>query len=550
MIRAIYGRGGLRLNGAACFEMEERAVGVTRMAAPDVARRSVSARRLLAVLLVLAWLHGSLYAGWMPPWGLIDEAQHLDYIQSLAEGRGQPIVGESILSPEIIASHFAVNRWETFLWTAPATADPAAMGLLSQSYEAYQPPLFYWLMTPVYWVLPGDILDKLFALRWVMVTLSLIPVWAVFRLARALRPGDLRFAGLATLLYISLPERTMAVSRLNNDVLLEVWATLALLVMTAGVVQGMTRRDSLLLGLLIGVGVWTKTSAVFLLGGAALVLWQQPRPVARALIARTGVVVTVFGVAALLRNLARYGDATGFAAFRAVHDVPFTPGPLSELPSALATTVHHTFLVWWTGSDATTNPLVTGFYWLMAGVLILAVVQAARRARGATGRVLALYGTLVALYLAATLVSYYTAMIPVTQGRFLLPAMAALALLMAWGLRETPLGMWAVTSVIGVLFLMDAVSLFGNLIPFHYYWSGVVAGKIPDGLPLMARATATYARLVVDKPNWVAAILPALPVLYGLGWVLAVATLARLRTPGTLRPIPLQTADAPLSSHV
>ena len=196
--------------------------------------RSVAARRLLAVLLVLAWLHGSLYAGLMPPWGLIDEAQHLDYIQSLAEGRGQPMWRESMLSPEIIASHFATHRWETFLWTPPATEDPAAMGLMAHSYEAYQPPLFYWLMTPVYSALPGDILDKLFALRWVMVTLSLIPVWVVFRLARLFRPADLRFAGIATLLYISLPERTMAVSRLNNDVLLEVWAALALLVLTVG----------------------------------------------------------------------------------------------------------------------------------------------------------------------------------------------------------------------------------------------------------------------------------------------------------------------------
>ena len=51
---------------------------------------------------------------------------------------------------------------------------------------------------------------------------------------------------------------------------------------------------------------------------------------------------------------------------------------------------------------------------------------------------------------------------------------------------------------------MDAVSLFGNLMPFHYYWSGVVAGKIPEGLSLMGARRPTYARLLADKPGWVA----------------------------------------------
>jgi len=553
------GNGGSRLDAAAASRMEARKGREMSMSGsedggppsehgrtPDAVRPRVTARRLLAVLLALAWLHGSLYAGLMPPWGLIDEAQHVDYIQSLAEGRGQPIVGETYLSPEIIDSHFATRRWETFLWTAPATADPAAMGLAAHSYEAYQPPLFYWLMTPIYWALPGDILDKLFGLRWVMVTLSLIPVWVVFWLARRLRPDDLRFAGFATLLYISLPERTMAVSRVNNDVLLEIWAALALMVLTVGAAQGMTRRDSLLLGVLIGAGVWTKASAVFLLGAAALVLWQQPRAAARALIARTGVVVTVLGMAALIRNLALYGDATGFAGFRAVHDVPFTPGPLTELPLGLATAIHHTFLVWWKGSDAATNPLVTGFYWLMTLVVVAAVVQAARRARGATGRVLLVYGAVVALYLTATLASYYAAMIPVTQGRFLLPAMAALALLMAWGLWEA--SPWAVVGVTGVLAAMDAISLFGNLLPFHYYWSGIVTGKIPAGLPLMGRVAATVGRLLADKPGWVAAVIPALPVLYALGWVAALAAVARLRNPA--RSALTHAVDAPLSLRV
>ena len=161
----MYGGDGSRLVAVVVPEAHSgeggaaRPIGDAGDVTPDVARRwPVSARGLLAILLGLAWLHGSLYAGLMPPWGLIDEAQHLHYIQHLAEGRGQPVVGETYLSPEILASQFATKRWEVFHWTTPTTADPVELGLEAHSYEAYQPPLFYWLMTPLYWALPGDIL--------------------------------------------------------------------------------------------------------------------------------------------------------------------------------------------------------------------------------------------------------------------------------------------------------------------------------------------------------------------------------------------------------
>ena len=550
----MYGGDGSRLVAVVVPEAHSgeggaaRPIGDAGDVTPDVARRwPVSARGLLAILLGLAWLHGSLYAGLMPPGGLIDEAQHLHYIQHLAEGRGQPVVGETYLSPEILASQFATKRWEVFHWTTPTTADPVELGLEAHSYEAYQPPLFYWLMTPLYWALPGDILDKLFGLRWVMVTLSLLPVWAVFHMARRLRPNDLRFAGLATLLYISLPERTMAVSRVNNDVLLEVWAAAVLAVLTVGLLRGLTPQRSLTLGVLVGLAVWTKVPAALLLGPVALALWFQPRPAARRSIAAAGGVVTLFGVAAIVRNVAFYGDATGFAGFRRVHDGDFGAGLLPDVAATLAASLHHTFLVWWKGSNAEVNPLVTGFYWLMTLVVSVAVMQTARRARGVTGRVMLVYGALIVLNLAMVLVSYYAGMVPVVQGRFLLPAMAALALLMAWGLWEAPLGAWAVLAVAGVLAAMDAISLFGNLLPFHYYWSGVVAGTLPAGLPLLGRVTVAYGRLLEDKPGWVATIIPALPVLYALAWAVTLATVARLLRQASARPTLVAAVDASLS---
>jgi hypothetical protein len=72
----------------------------------------------LAAILVLAIVRGGMYASFLPPWGLIDEEQHVHYIQYLAQERALPVVGQTYLSPEIVDSLFATQRWTMFHWAA------------------------------------------------------------------------------------------------------------------------------------------------------------------------------------------------------------------------------------------------------------------------------------------------------------------------------------------------------------------------------------------------------------------------------------------------
>src|SRR5258707_13519757 len=116
---------------------------------------------ILLMILVLALLRGGLYASYLPPWGLVDEEQHLHYVQYLAEHQAIPVVGQTYLSAEIIDSLFATHRWEIFHWPGPPSHAPESMGLEGYSYEGYQPPLAYLALVPIYWLLPGDILTKL-----------------------------------------------------------------------------------------------------------------------------------------------------------------------------------------------------------------------------------------------------------------------------------------------------------------------------------------------------------------------------------------------------
>jgi hypothetical protein len=516
------------------------------------------ARVALPLLMLLAFFHGALYAAFLPPWGLIDEAQHLHYIQYIAEQQALPVAGEVYLSDEIVASLFATRRWETFHWTPPTAADPQAMGLEGHSYEAYQPPLFYLLMAPVYLVLPDAMLVKVYALRGVVVLLSLVTVWATYRTAQTLLPRVPAFPFWAGLLLVAIPERAMATSRINNDVLLEVVAALFMLALTRGLVAGLTTRRSVLLGLLLGLAVWVKISAGVLAVPLLMLFWLRqhdasmrdaamPRHFAWAAIA-----AAPFAITLALRNLWLYGDLTGFGSFDQLHRLAPTDVSLAGIMQSLISVPNHFWLVWWKGADAGQNGLLTLFYALMFVVVVVAWARlglafwqqwqamdrpaffrdveapgaAALAAKGTgighdttSGRapVDLVYAVTVLLYALAVVSSYYEGMVPVIQGRFMLPAVVPFVLLLVWGLWLMRHGAAILLAVVIVLWGMGLLSLFGNLIPYYYYWSGVLTGVMPSiSESSMGELLAlVYQRVMFDKPAFLSPLLLILPVCYG-----------------------------------
>lgn len=507
--------------------------------------RLVRPQSTLVLILLLAAVHSALYALWLPPWGLIDEAQHVHIIQEAAAGRPLPIVGESYLSDEIIASLFATQRWEVFHWPSPPGPDPAQLGLEGHSYEAYHPPLYYLLMAPVYAVLPASILSKVFGLRLVMVALSLLGVWAAYATARLLWPADVRPALVAALILAVLPERAHALSRINNDGLLAMWAALWLLPLTAALLHGMTPARGRYLGLLLGLGVWTKVSAGLLGIGLLPVVWlRRHDPAWRSSLLVGGGILAIAGASVLARNLTIYGDVTGFGAFRGLHAGPFSAEPLPGVWVTLATVVNHTWVIWWKGSVAGSNLLLTGFYLVMGIVLVVALARllaVSLLTPSSLNRIWLVYGLLVAVYVTALLAGYYAGMAPVVQGRFLLPALTPLILLMVGGLWRLRGGLWLLVGVALLLLLMSMAALFANLIPYHYFWSGVLAGSVapPGQATLMELAQITWTRALADKPAgsglWLLGV-TAVTVPVTLASFVMVALRIRTHPVGTVQP--------------
>lgn len=522
-------------------------------------RRSsvLSGRVALALLMVLAFLHGALYAAFLPPWGLIDEAQHLHYIQYIAEEQMLPVAGDLYLSEEIVASLFATRRWETFQWTPPPAPDPLVMGLEGHSYEAYQPPLFYLLMTPAYLALPDDMLVKVYGLRAVVVLLSLVTVWATYRTAQKLLPQYPRLPFWAGLILVAIPERAFATSRINNDVLLEVVAALLMLTLTYALVDGVTRRRALLLGLLLGLGVWVKISAGVLGVPILLLLWLQRRKGAQwrhvGWVALAG---APFGLALALRNFLTYGDLTGFGAFDRLYRLVPPDTTLNGIWLTLASLPNHLWLVWWKGSEIGGNALLTFFYGVMGIVLVVAwgrlYFDLGRQRLGRTHAMAALiYGATVLINALALLSSYYEGMIPVLQGRFMLPAMVPFVILLTWGLWRTGWGERLLLATVLLLWGMGLFSLFGNLVPYYYYWSEVVLGTmpVPSAVGVGELLTMVYQRALQDKPTFIAPLLWLLPLGYAVA--LCITLIAALR--GMSRPISasvISAAAAPNASKL
>jgi hypothetical protein len=503
-------------------------------------------RVALGLLLVLALLHGALYAVFLPPWGLIDEAQHVHYIQVIAEEQSLPVAGERYLSDEIIASLFATRRWETFHWTPPPAPDPQVMGLEGHSYEAYQPPLFYLLMAPLYLALPDDMLVKVYALRAAVVLLSLVTVWAAYRSAATLLPQFPPLPFWVGLVLVAIPERAMATSRVNNDVLLEVGAALLFLVLTQTLIKGMTRRRALLLGLLLGLCVWVKISAGVLVVPLLLLLWLRRNASSWRYGCYMALASAPFAIGLAARNLWIYGDLTGFGAFDRLHRLAPTDTSLGGMLQTLVALPNHIWLVWWKGSHVGGNVLLTLFYWFMAVVVVTAwmrlgvylwrTVRWERRhlggsaeaskecpvrnagVPGAEAAAVVIYAAAVLVNALALLSSYYDGMVPVVQGRFMLPALVPFVMLLVWGLWLLRQGGRILLTTVLVLWGMGLVALFGNLVLYFYYWSEVLLGTMPP--PGMVDAAEllhlVYLRAMQDKPARLAALLWLLPLCYAL----------------------------------
>ena len=432
----------------------------------------------LSLLLLAYSLVGGLYAVYTPPWQAPDEPAHYNYVRQLATGRFpvmEPADYDESYRAEIVSSAFA-----------------ASYSIEPLTYEDWQPPLYYLLQTPVFWLFDGSLL----ALRLFSVLIGAGVVLLAYGAAIQLW-SERRWLALTAAVFVAfLPQHVAMLAAVNNDSLAELLiAAILLLLLAARSGSATTDRGAIktrylwpAVGLLLGLGFLTKATVYLMAPVAALALLAHYWGAWQAL-ATAG--ARLFGPAFLLgapwwlRNLTVYGglDVLGTAAHdAAVSGQLRTAEWLAQVGTAEAARnfFQTTFRSFWGQFGWMGVVMDTRIYQalLVFSMLILAGLV------WATGRLLRREGKSIAGYpaavlgslLALTLLLYlgYNLSFVQHQGRYLFPALIPIAAGIALGLAtwvrpvvagRPGLAMLVPAGLGMALIALDLVALFYFIVP-------------------------------------------------------------------------------------
>ena len=381
--------------------------------------------------------------------------------------------------------------------------------LASDGYEAHQPPLYYALCAPVYRVaLRFGPVAAVRAVRGVSMLLEALTILAVFGGVRTLFPRDSRLALGAAGFVALLPMHIALAASVTNDALADLWMAVGFWLVASlaaanpsGDAAGWT-RGALRLGLVLGLGAWTKAVCLplFLAAFLAFVLAARERLAPASSALRAGALC--LGVGALLasgwllRNQALYGDPLAQRAFTQVLGATHVNTPASSMARFFGGPVPYAGAVaqwtqasFWGGFDSmrlfwgqspsqphpdyqrAPGPVYGLLLLLCAGAVLgllrslrPGVLSAAQRIGLRCGGLLILSAVLFLLQFNRL---YFQA-----QGRFLFPALAPLALgfVLGWrGWLPDDQRFGGFLGVLGAgLLLLNLYTLFGLLLPrFH-----------------------------------------------------------------------------------
>ncbi len=142
-------------------------------------------------------------------------------------------------------------------------------------YTANHPPLYYIVMTPVYWLSDGaSPATQLYILRLAAIPLGLLTVLLAFLTVRVIFPTD-RFLMVVVPTFVAFQTQvSYEAAMLNNDVLGITTYSLVLYLLVIGIRDHFPRKLCLFLGVALGLALLTKSTALTAVGiaGIAIVL--------------------------------------------------------------------------------------------------------------------------------------------------------------------------------------------------------------------------------------------------------------------------------------
>lgn len=228
-----------------------------------------SGRTLILLQLAALVVLGAVVTWRHHVWAPIDERAHYDYVQKLVEE-------ERIPRPTDLVS-LEVQAITDGTWPDPSPISPASISLGGRSYEAIQPPLYYFAAAPA-WALPVDHLAKVYVLRVFDLLLLGLAVWLLWILARRMVPEPLASGAFALALVVVLWPGVLVRSVTAGNTPLElVLVAAVLLALWLADAEPDRRGPAIAASVLVGFALLTKLALVYLVPVFLLVLARRLR---------------------------------------------------------------------------------------------------------------------------------------------------------------------------------------------------------------------------------------------------------------------------------
>lgn len=454
-----------------------------------------AARRFLYVLLLLYVAKQLIYVVAFPAFSGHDEVAHYAYLRTVATEHRLPVLLEDRLPNSLYRYCGYTLDWGCSPTGGAKTAiiaprrDPAGHPLGLQ-YAANHPPLYYFVMTPVYWLTDNQSTDvQQFLLRLAAIPFGLATVALASLLTRTLFPGD-GFLGVTVPSFIAFqPQISYEAAMVNNDIVAIALFSWILYLLIAGVRDRYPRRTCLLIGVAFGLAMLTKGTSQIAAPIIALAIvfgtgWRDVRGwLMRGVLAAVPAMLLVAPWYVFLYRT--YGNLSGLPQIERIQWWNRPAGGFVELLFDREF-VFMRFKETWGEFGWRLIHFDTVMHWVIALPLIIAfggVVQYALTAGRATTDAgddsvmrparWQVWGLLI---LAATCAIAYLAVVQfgtrflLTQARYYFPAMNAAALLVMLGLRTLiprPYHAYGQAAIFGGLLLLNLMIFTQYVIP---YW--------------------------------------------------------------------------------
>lgn len=298
-------------------------------------RASSVPQRFLALLLVVFFFKGIFIALVFPPYTGHDEVTHYAYLKIVAEEGRVPLIPDLDEWRAAYAEDNQYSDWDqipdefyedyarytTADWFANESVVVRAINFQGDVwpsgwiYTGNHPPLFYLLMTPIFWLVSNiSIESQVHLFRMATIPFGMLTVVFAYLTVRTIFPRD-RFLAMTVPAFVAFqPQISYEASMLNNDILAIMFTSAVVWLLAVGLRRRFPLWSCLAIGVMFGLAMLSKSTAVVTAAmiACAMIFGLGLRNV-REWLAKGAITAGVGGLLALpwlFYMLSTYGDPT------------------------------------------------------------------------------------------------------------------------------------------------------------------------------------------------------------------------------------------------